>query len=524
MSTLLFDDPQIASALAPVIASAVSSGDMPPFYAEETEECPNPWGWTHDPRLDSDTIALITAWADAGGPIGDPEMAAPLVPPASIDLADVDQTLTPQGPWTTSVFGTTQDEFVCFTMDPGLDEVGWLEAFQVLPQDTAVVHHVLVGVDATGASASLADENGVYECFGSFGVDATFIGGWVPGSSPIQMPQYSGVRVDPDARIVMQMHYHLVDEPRQDATSLAVRWAESTPVRPAQFRLQGNAGSGSDGLQPGPNDEGEPEFFIPAGSTDHTEIMGFEFGPEVFTSNRVFLVANHMHYIGVDMRMWVESADSDEDVCLLHTPQWSFDWQQFYGYDVDSGLGPIISQGDVLWLECMYDNTLDNPGVVGVLTETGLTDPVDVGLGNGSLDEMCIGVIGQVADLVFTEPNETHTGSLDLVVDSEELGFSLPCVGPASITVDDKGTLSGRGHCGLDIGEILVSLSVMFQGEVTVDGDVLGTSTAIALGVEGDSNGTVLGSTSGTDFSVTVESIGTFAGAKVTFSGTIESD
>ena len=56
---ILFDDSEITSILAPNIADAVSNRRMPPFYAAETDECEIPWGWSNDPRLSDEEIALI---------------------------------------------------------------------------------------------------------------------------------------------------------------------------------------------------------------------------------------------------------------------------------------------------------------------------------------------------------------------------------------------------------------------------------------------------------------------------------
>jgi hypothetical protein len=47
-------------------------------------------------------------------------------------------------------------------------------------------------------------------------------------------------------------------------------------------------------------------------------------------------------------------------------------------------------------MRCTYDNTLENPGVVRALGDAGETDPVDVYLGETTLDEMCLGVFGIV--------------------------------------------------------------------------------------------------------------------------------
>ena len=48
---MLFDDASFTQSMAGPIAAAIEEGSMPPFYAEESEQCPNPWGWKHDPRL-----------------------------------------------------------------------------------------------------------------------------------------------------------------------------------------------------------------------------------------------------------------------------------------------------------------------------------------------------------------------------------------------------------------------------------------------------------------------------------------
>ena len=67
---VLFSDGESAQEMASMIAGAVGTGAMPPFYAVETEECPNPWGFARDPRLDDDEKAAITAWVAGGAAAG----------------------------------------------------------------------------------------------------------------------------------------------------------------------------------------------------------------------------------------------------------------------------------------------------------------------------------------------------------------------------------------------------------------------------------------------------------------------
>ena len=471
---LIFQDAEVASAIAPWISETVSSGQMPPFHAQTTEDCPTEWTWKNDPRLNDQDASMLHEWADAGGPIGDIDDATPLIDPPSSNLTDANQEVFPEEAWVTSPVGATEDEFICFSIDPGIDEQQWLEAFQVLPEDLAVVHHVLVGIDPTGASAELAGEDGHYDCFGGFEVDATFVGGWIPGASPIDMPSHSAVRVAPEARLVLQMHYHLAEDAHSDATGLALRWAEDTPVREAYFELHGNASEQSldgHGLQPGPSDDGDPVFLIPPGETDHTETMSFRDFDSYPRNSQVFLVANHMHYVGTDMRMWLTrgaEAPSEDDTCLLHTPHWDFAWQQFYQYDLDVAPGPEIYPGDTLWMECVYDNSLENPNMASALAQAGEDEPITVGLGNGSLDEMCIGVLGEVFDVPMEVADATHGGTLESQVSSEGYGFEdVRCSGPTSIAIDDSGNLSGVAACGLDVLGLLATVEYSLTGSLT---------------------------------------------------------
>ncbi|MDP6931612.1 MAG: hypothetical protein QGG40_01790, partial [Myxococcota bacterium] len=94
-------------------------------------------------RLSDGEIALIADWADAGGPLGEESSAAELPTPPSFGLDDPDAIYEPHTPWTTSVFGETEDEFICFAIDPELEENAYITAFEVIPGDLSVVHHVL---------------------------------------------------------------------------------------------------------------------------------------------------------------------------------------------------------------------------------------------------------------------------------------------------------------------------------------------------------------------------------------------
>jgi len=72
-------------------------------------------------------------------------------------------------------------------------------------------------------------------------------------------------------------------------------------------------------------------------------------------------------------------------------PVWRFfDFQTHTPLDS----APVMRPGDVLNMRCTYDNSMDNRFVRTALDQQGLDVPIDVGLGETTLDEMCLGVFG----------------------------------------------------------------------------------------------------------------------------------
>lgn len=68
---------------------------------------------------------------------------------------------------------------------------------QVIAGNRGIVHHVLIYVDAAGASASWP--GGVKNCGGGAGIAGAvqLIGGWVPGGLPMEPPPTSAARSRP---------------------------------------------------------------------------------------------------------------------------------------------------------------------------------------------------------------------------------------------------------------------------------------------------------------------------------------
>jgi hypothetical protein len=386
------DGYSLAAPWAAMIADATEDGLMPPWHALETDVCQPPLAFEHDARLAPDEIALLREWADLGAPEGDPADAAPLPDPQNLDLANPTTTVTMASQVEVDVVGSTRDFFHCISLDPGNSEDVYLDGLQVIPGNRAIVHHVLVYVDADGQSANWA--GGVQQdCGGGSGVaNAQLVAAWVPGGLPMEPPPGVGIELPPGARLVLNVHYHATGNGPQtdDATGMALRWTTQAPEYVSLFELVGAPGVGDSLTGP---------LLIPAGASNHVE--SFEWvvsaGGQAFPDTidvRLWAIAHHMHKVGVDMRVWLEDRDDGHETCLLHTPRWDFNWQRVYEYDTTIEQGVRVRAGDILHVECVYDNTTNNPALVEALAEVGEDAPIDVGVGEGTLDEMCLAGVG----------------------------------------------------------------------------------------------------------------------------------
>jgi len=388
------DSYDAAAPLASWIADHAARRTMPPWGLIDDGTCDQARPFHGDPSLTELEIDTLRAWADNGAPEGDPARAAAIREPDSFALTNPTARIAPAGTYTVAPTG---DDFRCVVYDPQLTERVWLTGMEVVPDARDVVHHAVVWLDPDGQAAALADSDGGYPCFGSGGIAGSkLIGGWIPASGAVEYPADSGLEAPAGALVVVQYHYFGNGASTPDASSLDLRWTETQPQMNVVMSLEGNAGSEAAGLMPGEDDVGGVQFRIPAGKSSHTEVIRWPV-PAGIPEVGLFLVAPHMHLAGVDMKVRIERTDAGQDrddECLVHAPAYDFNWQRLYRYDTPIAETPKVQGGDVIVLECTYDNTTSNPRIREALIQAGLSEPVDIGLGEGSLDEMCLAVLG----------------------------------------------------------------------------------------------------------------------------------
>ncbi len=394
-----------AKEYAAIMLFNVEHGIMPPWDAVDGDDC-TPWfGWKDDPRLDDDELATLRAWVEDGAAAGELD---DVPAPPTIELDGITHSVTPS---TAYAVQPGADQFICFTLDPGLTETRYLDGVQLRPGNPTVVHHTVTWAVPPGAAQdALVAATGLgqpYACdAGATSVEgAKLIHVWTPGNQPMQTPSDLAMQLDAGSVLVTQYHYHphdgASDEP--DASTLDLRLTTTRPDMLYAIGAWGNAFQAPQ-LLPGDDDPGgSPIFYIPAGESDHHERMRFtvdlQGSPLRFP---LFAAYPHMHYVGVGLSVKITRANpglgEPASECLVNVDRWDFDWQRTYQYDGDMADLPTVGDGDIVDVECSYDNSLDNPFVERALADQGLTSPIDVTLGEQTLDEMCLAIFGIAFD------------------------------------------------------------------------------------------------------------------------------
>ncbi len=296
------------------LIASIESQKMPPWGARETDECKPRFGWQHDLRVTPTEKATLDAWLANGTPEGNAADAPKTNAAPTLALANVDLTVKPAKAHVTS---GKDDQLRCFIIDPKLTEAKWLNGIQIIPGNPLVVHHALVFMDPTNESAKLGDADGEYDCFGGPGISGKLIEAWAPGAVPLEFPSNVGTPIPAGTKFVMQIHYHPAGKTADpDTTQIQVRFNKSAPEWTGASVLIGNFGSANENggtLLPGDDDgPNGVEFVIPPNKAAHNETMRFAFPGQLngkpLPELHVYGVGTHMHYVGRDMKVWVDRA------------------------------------------------------------------------------------------------------------------------------------------------------------------------------------------------------------------------
>ncbi len=339
--------------LSEALVGATESGAMPPW--PPSREC-RPL--LHERGLTDAEKAILRDWSERGTPEGDPatapeEAESDFVPPDEDLVLTLPEPYTPRG---------EADDYRCFVIDPQLENTARITGFQVHPDNSAIVHHVLVYTDLENQAAALdAREDGPgYTCYGGPGFnDTSVIGAWAPGSPGVKLPHNTAVSVSAGVPLVVQVHYSPAGDPGgSDQSSVSFDLAEPGEDRRAVFFVPFVDGS----------------LNIPPGAENHEE--GFSFVLDYGVDLEFFGGGPHLHQLGKSISVHRRKPGEEEYECLMDVPEWDFNYQEIYFLEEPV----VIEDGDEVTLRCTYDNSESNPYSEGEW----------VHWGDATNDEMCL--------------------------------------------------------------------------------------------------------------------------------------
>lgn len=306
------------------IASRIVDGSMPP---------------TGMPRLvDADADAIVS-WASCGALTAPPATGLRSSGQPFLSPEDAPPGLTPLD-FTADEYAVgpdTRDDYRCFVFDADVTEPRFARRFEMIFDETRVLHHLVLLRDTERRTTP-----GDFECIDGSGMPAgsQYLYAWAPGQSALEFPA-GGLRITPGERFIVQIHYN------NGAHVPDVR--DSSGVRLYLGPVEG------------------PEYGMIAIGPTNFEIPAH--GRETVSSRCTFaedttLLAGmpHMHLLGDSFTEEVVRADGEREP-MIRVEGWDFGIQLFYSFPL------TLHAGDAITTSCAFENSRDVSAVSGTGTE-----------------------------------------------------------------------------------------------------------------------------------------------------------
>lgn len=325
-------------------------------------------------------------------------------------------TYTPKAP-----SGAT-DDYHCTVLDPHVTHSAYIISSQFFPGSVEDHHAALFLLPQSLVAQARQDEvfKHGWPCFGEGTLPntpltdfaaITLLSNWSPGSGAVDFPRGAGFVIPAGSMVIMQVHYNLLVGDRPVRNSLVLHTVPlSTPLMPlhvqemeaapdipcpagvtgplcdraASLANQGQRFGGTAVLEVDGIEAlcGHSPSNPPVGdSTSCTSHLG--------TGGYLVRVAPHMHLLGVGFTMVLDPG-TPQAKTVLNVPNYDFHHQRAYNL-----ARPVpVTAGEPVQITCTYDPTLAQE--LPILRKV---PPHFVTWGDGSTDEMCVGVAWTSAKL-----------------------------------------------------------------------------------------------------------------------------
>jgi len=314
------------------------------------------------------------------------------------------------------------DDYHCFLIDPKVSVDSQIIASQFVPQNPAIVHHaILFQVDAADVpQAQKLNVNGDgWTCFGGSGVGgklgsfltSPWLSSWAPGRGKDVMPQGFATTFRKGSQIVLQVHYNLLavgttkkitDQSKVILNAVPAKGSKlkimSSDLVAAPVELACPAGvtgplcSRSASLADLAARTSSESAFESVGlnllcggnSTNPVASVISTCDKKITADETVIQAAPHMHLLGVSLKLIANPGTSREQI-ILNRPNYNFDDQSATVLKKQIQL----KVGDTVRVVCTF-----NPKLRQMIPELKKLPARYVTWGEGSSDEMCLGVMG----------------------------------------------------------------------------------------------------------------------------------
>ena len=311
------------------IQTDLTIGKMPPWSPDT-----NYTRFLHERTMPLVERNAILNWISAGALKGDTTLAPPAPTYTKYELQGTPDLIL-RIPAFASNAGTS-DVYDCFAIPTGLTADRIIRAYEVIPGNAAIVHHVVVKVDTVGNVNS--DLSG--SCFtepGNFD-----LGVWAPGSAPTifpgQAPLKMGIRLKANSKLILQIHYPKGTGGQLDSTCIRIYFypTSATGIRPVYVNTI---------LQ-------NWSMAIPANTTlPYTASYTLPYGFSIYAT------FPHSHFICKSMLVYAYKASPIDTIPLIRINNWDFNLQGFYTFPKMVK----VPSGYKLFTKHVYDNTTNNP-------------------------------------------------------------------------------------------------------------------------------------------------------------------
>lgn len=346
------------AAYASTISNYVQNGIMPPWPPDTTYT-----RFVHERTINTTQKAAILQWVSDGALAGNLSLAPSPPTFSATQLKGTPDAILQMPTYTSTATGS--DKYVCFSLPSGLTQDRYLRAYEIIPGNPAIVHHVVVNVDSTGNYNS----NLTGACY-NMPSNTFSIGDYAPGAAPQIFPGVApvkfGIRIKAGSKIILQMHYPAGTNGQQDSTQIRLYFYPpgETGIRPLYNIVA---------LQ-------NWTFSIPPNTTQLVTAQYPTVGanPSTIPFNAsIYSVFPHSHQICKTIENYAKDA-SNNKINLIKINDWRFHWQGFYTFRKMLK----IPAGSKVYGEHLFDNTTSNPNNPANPT------PVTVNAGLFTNDEM----------------------------------------------------------------------------------------------------------------------------------------